>query len=289
MKYTPLEDPIFESIRVAVYESLGINDEVVLASDGLCKKLLELLKQTKKIFKDGYTYKEIQTKYDLFGVEFKINFRCYYFETKEDYDSAYNSSVFGGGTQNVEKYMNINSGCVCGQISEETFYDVIQHEISHVFDYIKRGGYGKNKILNEELYKKCCKIIGPSGYRNGYLYSIAFGIYLCYPSEQIGFANGLDALLSNDDRIHEKRTKIKNSEEYKAIEDIDDAIESLGKINDVLIKRYLGLSKDVVGKILDKGRAEYIRRIARVLIRHGRRLDETYHICKHDPKWVWLL
>lgn len=40
MKYTPLEDPIFESIRVAVSESLGISDEVVLASDGLCKKLL---------------------------------------------------------------------------------------------------------------------------------------------------------------------------------------------------------------------------------------------------------
>ena len=71
MKYTPLEDPIFESIRVAVSESLGISDEVVLASDGLCKNCLSCLNKQKRYSKMGThikTYKQ-NTNYSALNLK----------------------------------------------------------------------------------------------------------------------------------------------------------------------------------------------------------------------------
>lgn len=129
------------------------------------------------------------------------------------------------GTTNIkERTITINTPLINGNIIENDLYDVVYHEIEHLFQ-ISKMETTENRT-NKSFNKIYAIAIQKYNDENASYYEKELGryVYCCSTLEQDAFVNGLYAILANTNIISKSQEidEFKKSDAYKALMTIRD-------------------------------------------------------------------
>lgn len=246
-----LKSIIREEINRLMTEEMSIADEVKVFSNEIINNILN--------------HKNYDFIIDFFNLG---EYRIIYTPTNDDKN---------GATNIKQKTITINTPIVNNKIVEKDLYDVVYHEIEHLFQVSKmeETENGTNKSFNK-VYITAIKICNDE---NASYYEEELGryVYCCSTLEQDAFVNGLYATLSNANIISKNQEvdEIKQSQAYRALMTIRDIrndiydnmyeYKNAAKIYGKPIKWFIYLGnnaekrlKQKIRKVISKSRSEKI-------------------------------
>lgn len=276
---------ILNTIKSVINEELGISDivkeETIKLTNEIIKHLTGIIwviddyaiKHKTNNFNFKIFEKDILIKFDL------INFRTVDNVTKliENYDitSGYNKH------KNILYFTFIMYD---GMIDKRTFNDSIQHELTHIYQSLKRGNF----ILsdkNSNLYDKIVELSKINNLTKNQK-NIVKALYLTFKIEQEAFVNGFYSYLINN-QDEQLSLIISQSDAFKylkLLEFIKNNLNDQGLNNDIgKILIELNKTKNWFEQIINKSHNELLHKIGRTIIKFNKdtsKNEATKHLAK---------
>lgn len=209
-----------------------------------------------------YKGEMVDIKYVIYNFRTEDNFKIKSVNYDLDSDSDFEISL-----------IKLNSAMYNGQLDVDTFNDSLQHEISHFYDFFRKDCQPPlYKDKDVDFYQKCLQCTYNDDIE---IQTIGYALYLSFDSEQIGYANGLDAFLRENGGIDKSgingrkrnRNLLYRSEAHKALKMMYDSLELFDKYSSV-IPDVFNISSEKCKRIVSKGIQSYTRRIARVVYKN---------------------
>lgn len=247
----------------------GISYLVFLTADNAVKYLLENLQkgtnsQSTEINTNIkiLTIKCYTTWYEKYNVE--INFKIIDFPSREVMNNEKYKYWEKDGTAKLTT-INIHAYSINKALTNESeIYGVVQHELSHVYENIRRHRNGKLNINNnyEERYKLIDSILFSNRYKQEEI-DIAVGVYMTFKEEQTGILNELDGELRYRADIP-IQSIVSNSNAFWLMEKLELAIKNREKYID-FIENVLNMPFTKYCKMTDKAYSNMQKKLMKII------------------------
>lgn len=266
-----------------ITEALHIADTVRIISDDVANELLYHIKNDpKSIIKDNKNlYKFGHFEHNDYGIGFTVQWQCYNFKTKEEFNSS--NINMSCSFVSAKKTINIKIVTINLVANRKWIEESIQHEISHMFEFYKMGAFGKNKQISQN-YETAAKILINQN-KSQLINAIAVIIYNSVKTEQNAMANGAyKYLMLSDDYFFQFKNAIKQTEIYHYFNDVSNALEQLSQYNCTekaiidALKPYDKLSFQQLLKMAKKTKERMAWLIGRVVVKAMNDYKEKYGI-----------
>lgn len=256
------EDVEYGKLKSVIEEELGISNEVKLLANKMARKIAE-------DYKPGYTLKV--TPFSEKCGEYTILFDM------RDFDKMSEASREGveykGVTYFTKKEIRVFGFTVKGRLLLPNLYEVLQHELKHVYDLYKSGrnGFLKKKKDAETYTVAAAQAINkslPEEQR-----AIGYAVYLSHNFEGQAFESGTYGYLMNQDLhfIGDEVEAVKDTMYYKrlmfvryAYDFIWNNEERAREIAESIYGKNLNWLKRTVGASLKMTRRQIGRAVAKV-------------------------
>ena len=266
-----------------ITEALHIADAVKIISDDVTNELYYQIKNApKSIIKDNKNlYKFGHFEYNDYGIGFTVQWQCYNFKNKEEFNSS--NINMSCSFVSAKKTINIKIVTINLMANRKWIEESIQHEISHMFEFYKMGAFGKNKQISQN-YETAAKILINKP-QSQIRYDVAVIIYNSPKTEQNAMANGAyKYLMLSDDYFFQFKNAIRQTEIYHYFNEVSNALEQLSQYNCTenaiiyALKPYDKLSLQQLLKMAKKTKERMAWLIGRVIVKAMNDYKEKYGI-----------
>lgn len=218
-------------------------------------------KQQYKIDKNNVSVAKENKYIKFFGRNILIVCNFYNFPTQELCNKLkikYN----GEGTCKYKKSeIDIGLCFVNWQPLRNEFYASIQHELSHMYDYIVAGDNFES-TEEQELYQTIINKLPKT--KNILKKQLLRCLYISSKSEQIAHANGLDSQMSSNLVPY---YSYQNASEYSYLTDLKSVLDNFEHYNG-FGQELLGKSDEWIYNRLSKAYRDYSRRLGRIVTKN---------------------
>jgi len=263
---------IRDDIRRVIKEEHGISQEVENAFM-LCQNALirDFNKQQWKCDSNGTYYKEGNINLQLFGNDIELPYTIYNFINEEnalELEDVYDLNCYFDHTK---MSIIVKAYIVNGSLDIQSFDDSLQHEISHLFDFSKRGHLPiqDNYTL---IYKRAIEL---TQNENDTVREIGEAVYASFPSEQIGLVNGLDAQLRRNNNANSPFNVLYNTDAYYYLNTLLKMRDSIANYP-IVINRVFNMSVDKMTDFLNSGYESFYRKASRVMWKYIEPYEATH-------------
>ena len=217
-----------------LFEELSISDEIKTEAESLKKYILADSKLNADSIKKYGFDNVLKNKFDieLFGVKYEITY--YIFNIEKCIIDAKLFKILQPETKNYENEICFYLLTINNEPNDEYFLAPIWHELTHVYQYIKSK---KDELSNEKiknLYILNKHIMCTCSDNIQILFSNA--IYVCFDFEQDALIHETYGQYMKQYQIYHFDFDIEDSNAYKFIEDLKNAIEHIDKLDEKLFK-----------------------------------------------------
>lgn len=240
---------IIQDTADVLMEERGINNAVKRETSNISyiidKKLKEIDLEYDVDLK--LYYKTCSFYKNIFGVNFKIDTFILFFDS---YDESKNfTSLYNSECSIKDKKIKIVASSIHGQISNSYFEGTIQHELTHLLQFLSRS---HNSIFenDETLYNKSVEM---SINNKGFAKFLGNAIYMSFKVEEEAYGNDLYVQLKNT--THKNwRDAYSSTLMYKTIKNMQEVLKCLKNPNKTLIvnkvlTEYNLNKKDIIKRI----------------------------------------
>ena len=258
-----------ESIQKAINEELGISNEIVQAAQELKETIISdyhNLKPYKVFFDIKYYTNVIHTK--IFDKHFKIQYVIGNCKDKIAYQRHY--SEFTGKTYLKNNCMYIVLGFI-NNVPQMDVDSTTYHELTHVYQYIKRDNDTLFQKRLEPLYNKSVEVTSKNikyansnCVENNY-FNLGFALYNSFKCEQDAFFHSFESEMKDFALMWP--SKIFDTEVYNNLRCIQYVIKDYDKLKKY-VKILFGINEQEYLNILKKAEKRILRCIGRVLVKH---------------------
>lgn len=256
------EDAEYRKLKSVIEEELGISEEVKLLANKLARKIAEE-------YKPGYTLKV--TPFSEKCGEYTILFDMWDFDKLSDAQKE--SAEYKGVTYFAKKEIVVFGFTVRGKLFLSKLYEVLQHELKHVYDLYKSGrnGFfkeGKNSRIYAIAATQATNKSLPDEQR-----AIGYAVYLSHDFEGQAFESGTYGYLMNQDLhfIGDEVEAVKDTMYYKRLMFVRYAYDFIwdnegraGEIAETIYGKSLNWLKRTVAGSLKQARRQIGRAVAKV-------------------------
>ena len=256
------EDAECRKLKSVIEEELGISEEVKLLANKLARKIVDE-------YEPGYTIKV--TPFSKKCGEYTILFDVLDFDKLSEAQKE--GAEYKGATYFTKKEIVVFGFTVRGKLLLPNLYEVLQHELKHVYDLYKSGrnGFfkeGKNSRIYTIAATQATNKSLPDEQR-----AIGYAIYLSHDFEGQAFESGTYAFLMRQDLrfIGDEVEAVKDTMYYKrlmfvryAYDFIWDNEERAGEIAESIYGKSLNWLKRTVAGSLKMTRRQIGRAVAKV-------------------------
>ena len=250
-----------------IFEELSISDEIKSEAENLAKVILMDSKIKAEIIKKNGFDNVLKNEFiiKLFGVNYNIIYYIYSINNISEFDIKLFKNLISI-TKNNENEIILNLLFVSNNPDSEYFYSQIYHELTHVYQYIK----SKNDVLKNTKIKNLYDLIKDIKYSSQSELNILFtnAIYACFDFEQDALLHETYCEYMKSYQIYHLNFDIEDSNAYKFIEDLRNAIEHINELDEKLFKNsqefYLNLFTEKLkrfetkfGKLITKIKKEF--------------------------------
>lgn len=245
-------------LKQLIKEELGISEEVANMAISVYEQIENKIKEKEDIETNDYFSKwSSSLNFNFFNCKVNCSITYYNYFSKDYYQFSKITST-GWSVYVTDKlfFMGIIIPMVSGNIVKDEVIDIIQHELTHIYEQKMMGKpYSKNSIYsllkanmssNDEIVNKTANLI-----------------YGCIKSEQDGFVNGLYAYLMSQPELFSMET-LKKSTCWKLYEKMISIYNELldnQQFHNELKKYKFNLNK------IDKLINNFINKIGKVIIK----------------------
>lgn len=218
-----------------IFEELSISDEIKLEAENLAKVILTDSKLNADIIKRNGFNNILKNKFDinLFGINYNIIYYIYNINNISELDIKLYKNLISI-TKNNENEILLNLLFVSNNPDKEYFYSSIYHELTHVYQYIKSKNDVLKNIKIKNLYNLIKDIKNNSQSELDILFTNA--IYACFDFEQDALLHETYCEYMKSYQIYHLNFDIEDSNAYKFIEDLRNAINNIDKLDEKLFK-----------------------------------------------------
>ena len=157
------------------------------------------------------------------------------------------------------------------KLDEQSFDDSLQHELGHLFDYIKRG----HLPIPDKYALIYNNAIELTKNQNDIVRKIGEAVYASFPCEQIGLINGLDARLRKNNNINSPFNVLYDTEAYHFLYTLLKMKGTIAKYP-TLINKVFGMSADKMADFLESGYESFYRKVSRVMWKYIEPYEATH-------------
>lgn len=211
LKEIALLNEVNKDFEVSLVESYGISAEVEKATSEIKNEIIKKSKENAWQEKGGIKIQNGTFEFLVFDTTMTINYSIINFITEKNFDALWQNFDFGAEYKPKRNLLAVNIGMYNGQYITSTFDSSLQHELTHLYDNIKTGGY---TFSDKEavLYKKIVQLLS-SEYRpfDEKVYDIGWCLYYSFKSERMAFANDFYA------KIKQNISIAKQTDEFNAL------------------------------------------------------------------------
>lgn len=274
-----IDENFVSEIHTLITEEYGISkqveDETTILKDTILNDIRNL--QPLATNSNVTTYKHrIMVK--CFGVDMLLDYIAYDCASTEDYNKI-DKRYFSCAVSPQTKHIILNIAFVNKKPTNEIDKN-IQHELTHLFEYIKRG----NNSLMSKKYTTLYNTVQQGvqkyiQYQNtstieGIYFNIFYALYVSFKCEQDAFFNELDAELKHNSQNWE--VVVECSQTYYNLKIIREIIANWKHVN-IAIQNLLGITPSMYLKILKNAEKRIVRGIGRVIVKNQKKdISEGY-------------
>ena len=197
-------------VQSLIYESLSISNEVTDVTHYLMRTINKEVHEKANKEQDVY---EGELTLPIFNQPYKVEWIVYnYDKNKQNYPIGASISL----KSNILKVAMVK---VYGEMDNTSLSDSLQHEIEHLFQYLKKQ---RDNIFNDKdtkLYNKAVELISNHP-RDSFHYRIGQAVYLMFDAEQDAFVNGLYASVKNTPKHIPIYEVMRRSDAYRQIDEL---------------------------------------------------------------------
>ena len=224
---------------------------------------------------NGTYYKEGNINLQLFGNNIELPYTIYNFINEDnalELEYAYDLNCYFDHTK---MSIIVKAYIVNGSLDIQSFDDSLQHELSHLFDFSKRGHLPiqDNYAL---IYKRAVEL---TQNEDDTVREIGEAVYASFPSEQIGLVNGLDAQLRRNNNTNSPFNVLYNTDAYYYLNKLLKIKDSIADYP-IVINRVFNMPVDKMTDFLDSGYESFYRKVSRVMWKY----IEPYEATHPQPK-----
>lgn len=256
------EDAEYRKLKSVIEEELGISEEVKLLANNLARKIVWE-------YKPGYTLKV--TPFSEKCGEYTILFDVLDFDKLSEAQKE--GAEYKGATYFTKKEIVVFGFTVRGKLLLPNLYEVLQHELKHVYDLYKSGRNGffkerKNSRIYTIAATQATNKSLPDEQR-----AIGYAVYLSHDFEGQAFESGTYAFLMRQDLhfIGDEVEAVKDTMYYKRLMFVRYAYgfiwgneERAGEIAESIYGKSLNWLKRTVAGSLKMTRRQIGRAVAKV-------------------------
>lgn len=257
--------------RKILLEELSVSDSVKQITNEIYTQLLQKLKSIPSkisdrnncvIKKGSFQYYTIKGKKDSIP-DFKVNFVVYYLEDEQEYSYLIKHKIInsGGYTEAEKKCIGVFLSMIGNEPSND-FKSTIMHEVNHIYQI--SNGQTKNKSLYDEVVKR----VNSSNEEDR---NIAMLLYFSFQTEQDSFISQYYTYLDANDISSKKAENFIEDDEcpYCQFLDYYDYFEDIYQdIDEFKLKRYYGLTKDKLARIINNTEKHFGTKIRKAIYRY---------------------
>lgn len=218
-----------------LFEELAISDEIKSEAENLAKVILADSKVKAEVIKKNGFDNVLKNEFiiKLFDVNYNIIYYIYSIKNNSEFDIKLFKNLISI-TKNNENEIILNLLFVSNNPDSEYFYSSIYHELTHVYQYIK----SKNDILKNTKIKNLYNLIKDIKNNRQTELDILFtnAIYACFDFEQDALLHETYCEYMKSYQIYHINFDIEDSNAYKFIEDLRNAINNIDKLDEKLFK-----------------------------------------------------
>lgn len=217
------------TIASLILEALSISEEVTTLSNEIGNRILFEIKHSYRLkYPDpDIGFKTNKFEIDSWGVKFVVIWFYFNFSKKTGIKNGYKTDAV---TDFEHKVIRFNICAIDGKIDEPKVFEMVQHELNHYFEHLRKG---MTDFRNPDNYQTAIKNLrlpkSPTEIDDVFILRqrIALVFYLSYKSEQRGFINGSYRYIM---RSLEIGNKFNDAIKGTVLYDYVDKINSIGKL-----------------------------------------------------------
>ena len=188
---------ILNTIKSVINEELGISDIVKEETIKLTNEIIKHLTGTIWVIDDyAIKHKTNNFNFKIFEKDILIKFDLINFRTVDNVTKLIENYDITSGYNKHKNILYFTFIMYDGMIDKRTFNDSIQHELTHIYQSLKRGNF----ILsdkNSNLYDKIVELSKINNLTKNQK-NIVKALYLTFKIEQEAFVNGFYSYLINN-------------------------------------------------------------------------------------------
>lgn len=213
-----ISEIVENEINKLLSEEQGIADIVYSDSIKVAKLASDISKKTIPQKYNGYTKRNFSFTSKIFNeLEIKFIFNFYNFANYESFENNVMNLNLQGSSSLNDKQININYFAINGLVDDKSFYDQLQHELSHLYRAYKKG----TPLLSSKRSKLYNTSVELMQSNNPYFKMVGKIVYLSFFEEQNGYENGTyNLLMVNADYSNLKDIFIQ-SDAYKGLSELN--------------------------------------------------------------------
>lgn len=256
-----------ESIQKAINEELGISNEIVQTAQRIKDIIINNYRDLKpnRII-NGIKYYSNTIQVEAFETPLVIIYTIINLPDNKTYEE--NKHIFYGEIEPEKKYLKVRFGLInnrpCSDIDS-----ILQHELTHLYQYIKRdnGTLLSNKY--SVLYDKVQEVLNNT---QGYQYSkntddmlknyLAYALYISFNCEQDAYFHSFEAEIK-DNALHWPSV-IEETDLYTKLKFLRYIIKNYNELKQY-VKPTFGITENIYIKIITKAEKRILKGIGRVL------------------------
>ena len=256
-----------ESIQKAINEELGISNEIVQTAQRIKDTIINNYRDLKpNRIRNGIKYYSNTIQVEAFETPLVIIYTIINLPDNKTYEE--NKHIFYGEIEPEKKYLKVRFGLInnrpCSDIDS-----ILQHELTHLYQYIKRdnGTLLSNKY--SVLYDKVQEVLSNT---QGYQYSkntddmlknyLAYALYISFNCEQDAYFHGFEAEIK-DNALHWPSV-IEETDLYTKLKFLRYIIKNYNVLKQY-VKPTFGITENIYIKIITKAEKRILKGIGRVL------------------------
>jgi len=214
-----ISNAVNNSLRKFLTEEQGIAILVDNESNRLAQIIRKDLKNASVVKEVDYVKRSNNFSTVVFDdFNLSVHYTFYNFQTFEAYERHMEEIEFGGSSSFMEHTLSVNFLGISGEIDGKSFFDSIQHELSHIYDSKMKGASlitAKRKDLyNLSVQKMHSKLNG------GFDKLLGEIVYFSFAEEQTAFVNGMYNLIMQD-IFTQPMEILHQSDAYKALKRLE--------------------------------------------------------------------
>ena len=213
-----ISEIVENEINNLLKEEQGIADVVYSDSVKIAKLATEISKKTIPQKYNSYTKRKFSFTFKIFD-ELEINFifNFYNFANYESFENNVGNLNLQGSSSLNDRQININYFAINGLVDDKSFYDQLQHELSHLYRAYKKG----TPLLSSKRSKLYNTSVELMQSNNPYFKMVGKIVYLSFFEEQNGYENGTYNLLMANADYGNLKDIFTQSDAYKGLSELN--------------------------------------------------------------------